>query len=236
MYVLVSVVIVFVVAQSIFFLVRALKRGKELGITKEKLNRIMVSSAVFTIAPAFAILIGVIALSQSLGFPFPWLRLSVIGAITYETAAAEAAAAAFGHTLKSAALITDAKAFSGIAWVMTLGIITGLVWMPILGKKVESGLVKLKAKDKHWNEIFMASLFLGMISAFLGVVFVDVSAGLTGWIPVFVMLASAVLMMLCALLMKITKARWITDYALPVSMLGGMALSIPITNLVHSMV
>ena len=37
----------------------------------------------------------------------------------------------------------------------------------------------------------MTGLFLGMISAFLGVIFAEVTEGLSGWIPVFVMIASA---------------------------------------------
>ena len=52
------------------------------------LKKTVGSSAVFTVAPAVAILLGVIALSRALGFPLPWLRLSVIGALTYETTAA----------------------------------------------------------------------------------------------------------------------------------------------------
>ncbi|MEG1883029.1 MAG: hypothetical protein RR224_04820 [Clostridia bacterium] len=41
-------------------------------------------------------------------------------------------------------------------------------------------------------------------------------------------------MLLCGLIRKLTNARWIEDYALPISMLGGMALSIPITSLITS--
>jgi hypothetical protein len=198
------------------------------------LKKTVGSSAVFTLAPAFAILIGVIALSKSLGFPFPWLRLSVIGAITYETAAAASASNALGLTLGN--LVTDPRAFGTIAWVMTIGIIPGLVLVPLVGKKIESGVMKIRTKDARWGEIFMASLFLGMISAFLGLVFAGVREGLVGWIPVFVMLASAVLMGVCAVFVKVLKWKWMEEYAPPISMLGGMALSIPISHLVHTAV
>ena len=57
LYGLAVVVIVFVLAQSAFFLIRAYKRGVELGIGKEKLKKTIVSTAVFTIAPAVSILI-----------------------------------------------------------------------------------------------------------------------------------------------------------------------------------
>jgi len=39
-------------------------------------------------APAVAIVISVITLSKDLGLPLPWLRLSVVGSLSYETIAA----------------------------------------------------------------------------------------------------------------------------------------------------
>lgn len=230
MYAIVAIVVAFVIAESVYFLIRAVKRGKQLGMSKDKIKSIIISSAVFTVAPAVAILLGVIALSKALGFPLPWLRLSVIGALTYETAAAKTAAEAVGESLSQ--LITNASNFSAIAWVMTIGIIIGLVLVLFFGEKVENGIMKIKAKDQKWGEIFMASLFLGMISAFLGSIFADIRSGLVGWIPVFVMIVSALLMAVCGIVQKKTKARWLSDYALPISLLGGMALSIPITNFV----
>ena len=61
-----AVVILFVLAQSVFFLVRAFKRGKELGISTAKLKKTIISTAVFTIAPALSILIGIITLQTRL--------------------------------------------------------------------------------------------------------------------------------------------------------------------------
>ncbi len=75
-----------------------------------------------------------------------------------------------------------------------------------------------------------------MISAFLGMVFGTIRDGLVGWIPFFVMVVSALLMCVCAVFVKVLKWSWMEQYALPLSMLGGMFLSIPITNLVDSLV
>ena len=52
LYVIAICVIIFVLAQSVFFLVRAYRRGKELGMDKKKLNKTILSTTVFTIAPA----------------------------------------------------------------------------------------------------------------------------------------------------------------------------------------
>jgi hypothetical protein len=43
------------------------------------------------------------------------------------------------------------------------------------------------------------------------------------------MLSSDVMMLLCGIVMKVTKWRWINDYALPLSMVFGMAMAIPFT-------
>ena len=94
MYCMTAIVIAFVIAMSIRFIVMAWKRAKKIGMDPKMLRRVAVSSAIFTIAPAVSILLGVIALSRALGFPLPWLRLSVIGALTYETPAAASAASA----------------------------------------------------------------------------------------------------------------------------------------------
>ena len=227
MYIVAICVIVFVLAQSVFFLVRAYRRGKEIGISAAKLKKTMISTAVFTIAPAISILIGVVTLAKFLGIPLPWIRLSVIGALTYELPAATSTANALGVSLSQ--MVTDPKVYSAIAWVMTLGIMPSIILPPILMKKIQGGVVKLRNKDSKWGDIFMTSLFLGMISAFLGMVFADVRTGLTGWIPVFVMIVSAILMGIIGLLVKKCNLKWLETYALAISMVGAMVFAALIT-------
>ena len=89
MYGIAFVVIGFVIVQSVFFIVKAWKRAKELGIKQETLKQTVTSSALFTLAPALAILATVIVLASSLGIVLPWIRLSVVGNLAYETVAAQ---------------------------------------------------------------------------------------------------------------------------------------------------
>ncbi len=224
-----TVIILFVIAQSVFFLVRATRRAKQLGITGATIRSTIFSSAIFTIAPAIAILMGVITLSKMLGLPWPWLRLSILGALTYELPAATTTAAAMG--VSTSTTITDPHAFTAIAWVMTLGIIPGIFLILFGLKKLEGGLHNITGKDQKWGKLFMDSMFLGMISAFLGLIFADVREGLPGYIPLVVALISALLMCLCGLAIKVFKAKWLEQYALPLCMLGAMAASIPVTAL-----
>jgi len=229
LYVLVGIIIAFVLAQSVYFLVKAVKRAKELGISAATVKKTISSSAVFTVAPAIAVLVGVVALSQCLGKAVPWLRLSVIGSITYETVAAGNALEAAGKTMSEE--LTDPSVFVAILWVMTIGIAAGLILVPFMTKKIQSGISKIGMKDKKWGEIFNNAMFLGMISAFLGFVFCDVtnvfSGDVSGLVPVCVMLTAAVVMAVCGLLATKCKIRWLTDYALPLSLIAGMASAIP---------
>ena len=231
LFVLAGLVIVFVIAQSVFFLVRAYRRGKALNMDMKQIRKMMISTAVFTFAPAVSILLGVITLSKFLGLPLPWLRLSVIGAITYELPAATTTANALGISSLSTT-ITDPEVYTAIAWVMTLGIFPGLIWVPLFIKKIQGGLVKLKNKDSKWGDIVMTALFLGMISAFLGMVVADIRDGLKGWIPIFVLLFSAFLMGICGILVKKCNMKWLENYALPISMLGAMVFAVFITPLI----
>ena len=48
-----------------------------------------------------------------------------------------------------------------------------------------------------------------------GMVFATVSEGLRGWIPCFVMIASALIMCVCAVFVKVLKWKWMEDYACP---------------------
>ena len=231
LFVIVGAIIALVLAQSVFFLVKAVKRAKQLGIAGSTIKKTIASAAIFTIAPAVAILIGVIALSKSLGLALPWLRLSIIGSLSYETVAAGNALEAVGQELGNT--ITDPSIFISVAWVMTIGIAAGVVFVPFLTKKVHSGVAKIGMKDKKWGEILNNAMFLGMISAFLGYVFCDVGnivkGDASGFIPVCVMAVSAIVMAVCGTIATKSKIRWLTDYALPVSLIIGMASAIPFT-------
>ena len=232
LYLLSGIIVLAVLAQSLFFLRKAWKRGREIGMPMDKLRRIAIGTAVFTAAPALAIVISVISLSKKLGIPLPWMRLSVVGAITYETPAAANALSAMGLDWARLTELT-ATQYVTVASVMTMGIMVGIWLVPVVGKKLISGMINLEKRDKKWGEIFSASMFLGMISAFLGYVFCNFTGvfrgELSGLIPPLVMLVSALMMGLCALALKKLGWRWMNDYALPISLIAGMASAIPIT-------
>jgi hypothetical protein len=220
----------------VYFLVKALRRSKEIGMDQSKIRKTIKTAAVFTIAPAVSIVISVITLSKSLGLPLPWLRLSVVGSLSYEAIAASNAVSAMGLTLGKIESLT-AQQFVNITLVMTISIMMGIWLVPAIGKKLLSGMSSLENRDKKWADIFQNAMFIGMIAAFLGYVFCDISrlwtpgdySATSGLIPVCVLLAAAAVMIVCGLLMKKPKFAWLGDYALPISLILGMAAAIPIT-------
>lgn len=232
LFLLAGIIVAVVLAQSVYFLVKAWRRGREIGMPMDKLKKVVIGTAIFTVAPATAIVISVISLSKKLGIPLPWMRLSVVGAITYETPAAANALSAMGLEWAKVSSLT-AQQYVTIAAVMTMGIMVGIWLVPVVGRKIQNGMLTLEKRDKKWGEIFSASLFLGMISAFLGYVFCDFasvfSGNLSGLIAPLVMLVSALMMIVCALALKKLNWRWMNDYALPISLITGMVSAIPIT-------
>ena len=252
LYLMAGLLVAVVLAQSVFFLVKALRRSKAIGMDQKKMRKTIITAALFTIAPAVAIVISVMVLSQSLGLPLPWLRLSVVGSMSYETVAANNALSAFGASLGSIEL--DAQQYVTILLVMTLSIMLGIWLVPVIGKKLQNGMKSMANRDAKWADVFQNALFIGMIAAFLGFVFCDVSQlwnpaarvvdvvenGVTvgtvevsatyGLIPVCVMATSALTMVVLGLLMKLPKMKWLSEYALPISLIAGMAAAIPLTN------
>lgn len=250
LFVLVGIIISAVLGQSVYFLVKAYRRAKEKGMDMDKIHKTILTSAIFTVAPAVSIVITVLALSKSLGFALPWLRLSVVGSLSYEAIAAANAASGMNKTLDELAGVMTGSQFVTIAIVMTVSIMVGIWLVPVLAKKMQKGLVSFEKSDKKWSEILQSSLFIGMISAFVGYVFSDVSrlwlavdgvftatvkgdevpaqfTATSGLVPVCVMGVSMLSMLICGLLMKKLGWKWLNDYALPICMVLGMASAIP---------
>jgi hypothetical protein len=133
--------------------------------------------------------------------------------------------------------------------------------VPAIGRKLQNGMKSMSNRDAKWADIFQNALFIGMIAAFLGFVFCDVSrlwtskngiatesvsqfledgtkvmvdknyTATSGLVPVCTMAVSALVMVACGLLMRKPKLKWLSEYALPISLIAGMAAAIPLTAL-----
>lgn len=227
MYIIGGIVVLFVLAQSLFFLIRAWRQGKKLGMSTETLKGTVTQSALFSIAPAISIVATVLTLSGALGIVLPWIRLTVIGAIQYEVPAAESAMEALGYTGGLSTEITSPLGFSTAAWVMTLGSIMPLVIIPFALKKIQKGIGKAVNKNGAWADAMSAAAFIGLISAFVGKAIVGqgdkaVLGDGAGVLSVSALVISMVVMLGFMQLEKKKEIKWLQPLAMPLSMFIAM--------------
>ncbi|MEE1283968.1 MAG: DUF5058 family protein [Acutalibacteraceae bacterium] len=258
LYLIAGAVILFVLIQSIFFLVKAWKQGKKLGLDKSKLRNAVTSSALFTIPSALSVLATVIALAPALGLVIPWVRLSVIGNLMYETTAAEAAMEAFGHKGGIANAVTDPTVYAGIAWVMTLGICFSLVILPFLAKPLHKKFMAASNKEKvnedadedevsetkpkrtigeFINKFATPAIFIGLIGAFIaraiagqGSTKVPEEIDGAGVLSLSTLIVAIVVSILLEVIVKKLKLTWLEPFVMPIGMIVAMVAAIVLYN------
>lgn len=256
MYGVAAMVIAFVLFQSLFFLIRAWRHGKKVGLTTKDMKNAITSSALFTIAPAIAILATVVVLSSSLGVVLPWIRLTVVGNLQYEVTAAQNAMEAFKESGSAAVFgqeITDPKIFAAVSWVMTLGVIFSLVLLPFLLKKFQKKLGSLsllnsdneskgQSNGPSFGDIISASTFIGLISAFIGHAIAGKASTITeggqviqigtgaGFMSIAVLVTSVVVLLVLQKICLKYKLEKFEPFVMPISMFAGMAMAIIVYN------
>ena len=227
LYAIVAVVLTVMTLMCVVFLVKSWRAGVKLGMDKAVLRRTITASATFTLLPSISILLGVIALSGSLGVPFSWLRLSVIGSLQYELNVAEIAAQSFGLSgLRLEEL--SPEAFITISLVMTVGILGGIICCIFF---LKSYMKKLKGKPKKestgkpgFGAHATTALFVGLCATFVGS-YVG-RAVHADWMPLAVALIAGAVMGVLEYLTHKKGMVWLENFSLAASMLAAMAAAV----------
>lgn len=232
-YLICGCIVAFVAAVCVVFLVRAWRAGVAIGMDKTKMKRAITASATFSVLPSVGILLGVIALSGSLGTPWPWLRLSVIGALHYETQVAQAAAEQVGMSTLSASEMT-ASGFATIALLMSVCIMWGMVLSVFFNKRYTKKLGSGAGAGKGggFGDIAMTAMFIGLVSAYIGSY---VGAFVSGgglfrfggdWTPLVVVAAACLAMAGFMVLSEKKNMAWLDSFSIAGSMIVGMAAAV----------
>lgn len=230
MYGLALMVVAFVIAQSLFFIIKSWKHAKKLGIGTETLKNTVVSSLLFTVAPAISILATVIVLANALGIVIPWIRLSIIGNLAYETTAAQTAVEAMGGNL--AKPITDPQQFSTVTWAMTLGSIAPIIFLPFVCKKLQTKIgdtVNKSEKNAKLGDAISAAAFIGIISAFIARAIAGTTpdgVGNAGFMSISVLIVSIVAMVILEAICKKFNLEKLRSFTMPIAMFIGMGSAI----------
>ena len=209
LYIIGAILISYVLFESVVIYRKAYKRGLELGMTKTQLNETTRSSAIFSIVPSLPILIGLVTMIPLFGnVVIPWIRLSVIGSVSYETYAASQIKQAAGV----ASLTENLQVYSTAIWTMTLSILSGLIILIFFYKQYTNKLEAIKIKNPRWSELLIAALFMGLVGT-IGAQ--QITMGGYNALALFISIA---IMAVLALISR--KFKWMEEFALPVSMLG----------------
>ena len=225
MYGIVALAIGLVVAMCVYFMVKSWRAGVKVGMDKAVLRKAIVSSATFTLLPAFSVLLGVVALSGSMGIPLTWLRLSVIGNLQYEVNVAQIAATSVGLSGLKITEMTP-EAFVTIALVMTAGILGGAVLclftLKAYAKKLSGKPRAAGSAKKTFGDWAMVAMFVGMCAAYIGS-YVGQAAVEGSALALLTALVAAAAMVVCEYLERKKNMPWLENFDLAASMLIAMA-------------
>ena len=236
-YVIGGVITAVIIAMSVFFILKSVKRAKKIGMDMSKIKKTIVSSAVFSIVPSIPIVVGIGIMMSGLGLAIPWIRLTVIGALQYELAAYDQANKALVDTGVSQEVIVATA-----VTVMTLSILAGPLFNAIAYKKYQNKLADLQQKNGKLMNTITGALLGGLLAGIMSSILVggffeighpttDVRTNITtyGEITLITLAASLVVMGLCGLIIKVGKQKWLENYALPLTILGALGTAYAFT-------
>ena len=221
-----------IILMSLVFLFKAVRRAKAIGMDKKIVTETIKNSAVFSIVPSIPIVIGVGIMMQYLGLAIPWIRLTVIGALQYEMLAMSQAGVAPGTG--------DAVAIATAAVIMTLAILTGPLFNAIFYKKYQNKLYDLQQKNQKLMDTVTGAMLGGMLSGIMSAIIVGAcftigspvtdGSGITtyGEVTLIALASSIVITAICGAIMIFGKQKWMESYALPISILGSLAIALAV--------
>lgn len=218
-------IVIFVLLQSLLFLWIAVKRGRAAGVAEEAMRKAFRAGVTTSIIPTLPILMALIAIAPVLGLPVSWMRLSVIGSAPYELMAAGIGAKTMGvHSLGGEAFTT--AVFANAIWVMCIGSFWAIMIVALFYKGLKKRYGLKVSGDSRWQEVLTSSCFMGVFALFMA------DPLTTGGVPLATFITSALLMVVCVLLIVKLKFERLREFALTLSMIGGMVMSVVWTQVV----
>lgn len=230
LYVVYGAVVVFVVSQCVFYLVKSLRRAKQINMDMGKIKKVISSSALFSILPSIGIFIGIVTLIGAIGIALPAIRLSIIGALQYETQVVDTVANKIANSSTGMLWLIenlDSKTFVTIALTMTVAIMWGPIFCLFFLRKVQPKLLSATKKDSNLGNIIFAAGFIGMVLAYLSVAIGQVAGvptNIASYYNLIAVVVAALLMALFDLLITKFRQSWLENFSLAFSMLAGMGV------------
>ena len=233
-FIMYGIVLAFIVALSLYYMISAFKRAKQLGIESSKIKKVITTSATFSILPGLGIALGVATLIGTLGIAFPAIRLTVVGSLQYETQMANGVAEGlYGSMRAMIAHGISAQDFATMAMIMTIAICSGGVEVLFFYRLYQPKIGKLMAKTSGGGKkggvnigdlVFQVS-FIGMVIGYLAMSLETLAKNVTfvdGYYNFIAVLVAMGCMYVCDVLINKANWKWLDSFSTPLSMLIAM--------------
>lgn len=208
LYVIGIILITYVLFESVLFYKKAYEKGLELGITKRQLMESTRFSLVFSLVPSIPILIGLVTMIPLFGDVIvPWIRLSVVGSVSYETYAA----LAIKNGAQVSTLFEDLQVYSTALWTMTVSIMSGAVILLFFYRSYQNKLTTIREKDASWSKVLIAAMFMGLVST-IGAQQITIG----GYNAIALLMSMAIMAFFGVFSLKF---KWLEEFALPLTIL-----------------
>ena len=167
MWIAAAVPVALVITQAVVFARKAYSSGEKVGLTKTQMKEAIRSSAITSIGPSIVILTGMLTLLITVGGPMAWMRLSLIGSVMFEAAAASIGTMQVGVTLGVDPMTIEALVMA--VWTMILGSIGWVLFSTISANRMD----KIEHKLSKGN----GAVMIAIASAAIIGVFASSTAG-----------------------------------------------------------
>ncbi|WP_104180265.1 DUF5058 family protein [Arthrobacter sp. B0490] len=203
-----------IIVQSLVYMKAARKAGPAAEISEEELKTSFRAGAIAAIGPSLAVVLVSIALLTLFGTPAVLVRIGLVGSAATESASASLAAGTMGATLggpdyTQAVFVVAfmAMSMSGAGWMLATLILT-----PILRR----GDTKLRRVNPALMAIVPAAALIGA--------FASLGLAELGKTPVHILsvIVSAITMAICITLASRTRATWLREWGLGISIIVGL--------------
>ena len=129
---------------------------------------VIASSAIYSVIPSISVVVGLFSLATVLGVPWAWFRLSVVGAVAYEVTAADMAATGAGYeSIAALNAAGDPSIIGTLMFVMSIGIIGGIVGVLLFGKRIQKSVATARNKNGMLGALLTSVLSMAIIEALL---------------------------------------------------------------------
>ncbi len=214
MWIACSAIIVVVLVQVIRLSMISFRAGQKIGMSKQDMVKAFRTGFTTSLVPAIAILLGLAILIPRLGLAFPWMRLSVIGSVSYELIAAGITAGEFG--LEGLTSDVNSVIYTTIVWTMSLGVVIGLFVVAFFTPSIEKLKNKVAGGDEKWMQIMTAAAFFGAVS------YMVAQPVVKGGSPLVALLGGFIAMSLIGVIITLGKQNWLKEWALALAIVLGM--------------